>query len=160
MDNEAAETAPIAHRIRETPDRKREALELRLSGMTFKEVSQKTGISTNTILVWASKERSAGTEIGRRLCQMKSTGKVKEPLRTVTFPGGSTYVEGHKGKLVLKNEPEEVPAIAAPPVPAVKSQGVEESFIDDVLEEVAMQLGKAKLENIILKMKLERAGKK
>lgn len=139
-------------------------LNLIVEGRSQKTLAKELNIHYSTIRFWVKRERLSGSELGKKLCfttTVKKSKKPKSPIK-VAFEGGSVYTEGNDGEAVLEPSPEEVFVEAVEStktVQPVKTKDLEESFIDEVFEELAMQLGKKTLEIVILKVKLERAKK-
>jgi hypothetical protein len=119
---------------------------------------------------WAKMEKQRGTELGKLLCSganQRARAKAdRANPKTVVFPGGSEYRAGENGGLVLigtgeapAKEPE-VAAYAAPvPAPTQKVEASEEVLVNEIIEELALKIGRQTVEIVSLKARLRHCQK-
>lgn len=140
------------HRFKYTQETIERILNLKVGGKTYKELSDEFHIPLTTLYFWGQKQKQDGTELGKKLCTLRHTPKPKavRPVR-VEFPGGSVYREASDGSAVLEQTAAQAPEKASAP----NSQGLEDSFVDAVFEELAVRLGRKEIEIISLKLQLK-----
>lgn len=135
------------HRFKYSKDTIERILRLKASGVTYLKLHEEFKIPVTTLQFWAKREKQAGTELGKQLCNdVQQERERKARPETVSFPGGSVYQRAAGGKAVLQDA-------AAPPHQA---EHLEESFVDEVLEEIAYRLGRKEIEIVTLRLKLQK----